>query len=189
MLVTDDRDQRRVSGKIQVGHTKPRGGRAIGERHLDETRLSALELEQPDQGAHADGLLDQGSDEMWSGDGDVDSPGLVEHPFVLGVVHPCDDPWNPELLLCQQRDHQVVLVVARDRGNHIGGRKIHRRQRRKLTRIDHLEVDAPVLARGDGSLDDGLDLFENQHVMSRRTQVRCDVQPDVAAAGDDHPHQ
>ena len=32
--------------------------------------------------------------------------------MVLRVVHTCDDAWNREFLLGQQRNHEVVFVVA-----------------------------------------------------------------------------
>ena len=44
--------------------------------------------------------------------GDVDAPGLVEQPVVLRVVDAGDDPGDGELLLGEQRDDEVVLVVA-----------------------------------------------------------------------------
>ena len=51
---------------------------------------------------------------------DVDAPHLVEHPLVLRVVDPGDDPRHAELLLGQQRDDEVVLVVAGDGGDDVG---------------------------------------------------------------------
>ena len=59
-------------------------------------------------------LLHQGGDQVRGRDGDVDAPHLVEHPLVLRVVDPGDDPRDAELLLGEQRDDEVVLVVAGD---------------------------------------------------------------------------
>ena len=83
--------------------------------------MPALELQEPDQRAHRHRLFDQGGEQLGGGDRDVDPPALVEEPLVLRVVHPGHHPGHGELLLGQERDDQVVLVVAGGRHHHVDG--------------------------------------------------------------------
>ena len=112
MALADDRDDGGAPGEADLGDRAAGGGRLGGEGDLDEPGVAPLELEEPDERADRDRLLDEGGEEVGGGDGDVDPPGLVEEPVVLRVVDPGDHPGDGELLLGEERDDEVVLVVA-----------------------------------------------------------------------------
>ena len=102
-------------------------GRVVGEGHLDQAGLTALELEDAHQAADGDRLLDQRGDEVRGRHREVDAPVLVEQPLVLRVVHPGDHARHRELLLGEQRDDEVVLVVAGRGDDHVAARRARRR--------------------------------------------------------------
>ena len=93
-------------GHAEVDDLLAVGRRALGEAHLGQPGLAALERQQADERADADRLLDQRGDEVRRRHRDVDAPQVVEHPLVLRVVHPGDDPGHAELLLGEQRDRR-----------------------------------------------------------------------------------
>ena len=123
-------------GKPRSAMAHPVGRRVLGQGDLDQVGVAALELEQPDQRADRDRLLDQGGEQLGRRHRDVDAPALVEQPLVLRVVDPGHHPGHGELLLGQQRDDEVVLVVAGGRHHHVdrgqpGARRARRPRRRR----------------------------------------------------------
>ena len=119
-VVADHRHHRRVAGEAGLGDRCPEERGVLAERDLDQTGPTALEGQQPDEGADRDGLLHERGEQVRSRHRHVDTPRLVEQPLVLGVVDPGEHPGDAELLLGQQRDDEVVLVVAGDRDEHVG---------------------------------------------------------------------
>ena len=92
-----------------------------------------------------DRVLDVGRDDARRRDGDVHSPRLVEEPFVLRIVHACDDSLDAEFGFCQERDDEVDLVVARRRHDDVGLVEIRPLEARELAGV----VELP-LRLGDG---------------------------------------
>ncbi len=102
-------------------------------------------------------------------DEDVDAPVLREHPLVLGVVDPGDHPGHPELLLGEQRHHEVVLVVTGGGHQHVAQSRAGRpsatrprtRRRRATRSLDgwRLGRDVPVL-------------LDDEHVVPRPAERR-----------------
>ena len=68
-------------------------------------------------------------------DGHVDSPGLVEQPFVAGIVDAGDDTRRGELGLGQQRQHDVGLVVAGRGDHHVELLEMHLLEQAQLARV------------------------------------------------------
>jgi hypothetical protein len=118
----------------------------------------------------------------------VDAPGLVEQPLVLGVVHPGHDPGDGELLLGQQADHQVVLVVAGDRGHHVGLAHADAVEAVDLAGVGLVPGDVGRLAGDPGLLDPlGLDL-DDVDLVAGLLQLAADERADGPTAGDDDLH-
>ena len=106
---------------------------------------------------------------------------LVEHPLVLRVVHPGHDARHAELLLGQQRHHQVVLVVAGDRGHDVARLDVGRGERRRPRRrrpCDH--VDADGLAGPSRLADDAGVVVDDRDLVPGLLQLAGDEAPDAA---------
>src|SRR5918995_869908 len=186
VLAADDGDDRGVAGDVDVFERAVDYGRVLRQRDLDESGLPALELQDPHEPPHADRLFDERGDEVRGGDRQVDPPVLVEHPLVLRMVYPGDHSGNRELLLGEQRDDEIVLVVASRRDDDVAALEAGLLEGRHLARVGDEPLDALV---GDGALDDRGVLLDELHVVSGRVQVVGDEEPDVAGAGDRDPHR
>ena len=79
-------------GRPRSPNLGPDGGRVLVQGHLHEPGVAALELQQPDEHADRDRLLDEAGEQLRGRDGHVDAPRLVEQPVVLRVVDPGDAP-------------------------------------------------------------------------------------------------
>jgi hypothetical protein len=116
----------------------------------------------------------------------VHPPLLVEEPFVLRVVHPSEDPGDAELLLGEQRGHQVVLVVTG------GGDHDVRRPHVGLlqdARLASVAVHDPGVRRPVAELLRQVPaLLHQRDVVPTLGQILGEVPTHRAAAGDDHPH-
>ena len=111
-VAPDHRHDDGVAGEVQVGDGGVVGRGVLGQRDLDQVGGAPLELEEADERAHRDGLLHQRGQQLGRRDRDVHPPALVEEPLVLRVVDPGHDAGHRELLLGQERDDEVVLVIA-----------------------------------------------------------------------------
>src|SRR5205823_8737949 len=113
----------------------------------------------------------------------------VEQPLVLRVVDAGDDARDTELLLGEQRHHEVVLVVTGDRSDDVGLREPRLLELADLARVGHAEVDTEVLLRLPGLLHHLATDVEHEHVVSRLGEVGRHVLADLAGADDDDAHQ
>ena len=117
---------------------------------------------------------------------EVDAPVLVEEPLVLGWFTRATTRGTPNSCLDEQRDHEVVLVVA-GRGDHdVAALEPGLAQRRHLARVGDEPLD-PVV--GVGALDHGRVLLDELHLVPRAHEVVGDEEPDVAGSGDRDAHQ
>ena len=98
---SDHGDDRGVPRDLESSDADADSRRFVRQGDLDELGMPALQAQQADKGADRDRLLDQCGHHERHAHGHIDSPGVVEEPLVLGVVHPCDDAGNGELLLRQ----------------------------------------------------------------------------------------
>src|SRR3954452_12808221 len=92
-----------------------------------------------------------------------------------------------ELLLGEQREHEVVLVVPGRGDDDVARVETGRAQRVHLAAVGDVPVDA--VPRLLGALHDGRQLLDDHHVMVGGAQVVGDEQPDVPRACDGNPHQ
>ena len=129
----------------------PIAGELVGEGHFGEPGVATFERQQAHERADVHRLLDHRREQMRGGDRDVDTPHLGEHPLVVGVVHAGHDTWHAELLLGEQRDHEVVLVVAGDRGHDVGVTGTDRLERGQFTGIAEIPRHGSV---GSEPIDD-----------------------------------
>src|SRR4051794_9937644 len=135
VVLSQDGDDGGVAREPELDYLLVGRRRAGRKGHLDESRSTSLEAEQPHETADRHRLLDQRSQEVRRRDRYVDAPHLVEHPLVLPVVDASDDTGHGQLLLGEQRDDEVVLVVTRDRGHDIGLVDVGPRELRDLTAV------------------------------------------------------
>jgi hypothetical protein len=91
-----------VGGPVLHSHALTHDGRVGGEGDLHKVGVALPEGEQADKVAHAHGLLHQRGQHARGRHGNVDAPGLVEHPLVLGMVHAGDHARHAVLGLGQQ---------------------------------------------------------------------------------------
>ncbi len=168
-------------------------GRVVGQGDLHQPGPALLQLEEADEAAHRQGLLGQGQDQVRGGHRHVDTPVLVEQPLVLGVIDPGHHPGHGELLLGQQRDHQVVLVVAGGRHHDVDRADVGLPQRRHLAGVGGPPLDAAAVAPragegGGGAADHARVLLDDQDLVAGHGEVVGDELADVAGAGDGNLH-
>jgi hypothetical protein len=168
-----------------VAHDAPDDRRVRWQRGLEQRRLASGELEQLDDVAHGDLLLDELSDRVGRADEHVDAHvGLIE-PRVGGVLHASHHLRHAELELGQARDDQVVLVVAGGRDHDVHGPDRAAFEERGLRRVavDHggSRLLASAVEPGFVEVDDG-------HLVAGAHEDAGQVAADVAPTGDEHLH-
>ena len=165
------------AGKSMSPTRLPTYGRLGRQRQLDHGGLALLELEDPHEVADADGLLDQRRHQPRRGHGDVDAPGLVEHPLVLGVVDPRDRP---------RARRTRSWPAARPPGWPCRHRSRRRRRRTRQAGLvqgrDLAGVGEQPLGLGHaGGLDGRRSLVDQQHLVAVVQQLAGDGRPTLPA--------
>jgi len=140
---------------------------------------------QADELAHTHRFLDECGDEVRCGDGEVDAPVLVEEPLVLGVIDPRDHTGDGELGLGEERDDEVVFVVAGGSDHDIAALETGLGERGHLAGVGDAPFDA--LAR-DRALPNVRLLLDEEHVVPVLAEVVGDVDPDCTRSGDAYAH-
>ena len=102
------------------------------------------------------------------------------------MVHARDDARYAELLLGEQRDHEVVLVVTGRGDDDVARLQSGGAQRVDLARVRDHELHASSSWQ---TLCDVVALLDQQHLVSGAAQVVGDEEADVAGTGDRDPHQ
>ena len=184
--IAKDRDQRRVGREAQLVERSAGVGRILGQAHLDQRDLPALEPEEAHEVADRDRLLDHRGQDVGRRHGCVHAPLLVEEPLVLGVVHAREHPRYAELLLREQRRHEVVLVVAGRGDDHVGGPHVRLLEDARFARVavHHVGVGRPVLEL----LREVAPLLDERHVVAPLGQVLGEVPSHRTTTGHDDLH-
>ena len=86
---------------------------------LDHVDLAGLQGQQAHQVAHLYGFFHQRGHQPRSAHCDIYAPRIVEHPFILWIVHSAYGTADAEFALGQQRDHKVHLVIAGRRNDYV----------------------------------------------------------------------
>ena len=102
------------SGSLTPPDARPGDGRVRLDLHLDDLEALLRELEQAHEAVLGKLVLDEAEDARRRTDGLLD-PEQLEVLLVARVVHARDRLGDLVALLADLRDHEVVLVVARDR--------------------------------------------------------------------------
>ena len=122
---------------------------------------------------------------MGRGHRDVDPPRLVEQPLVVRVVDAGDHAGNGELLLGQERDHQVVLVITGRGDDDVDALESRLVQRADLARVGDEPLHVECRAQAGDEI--GI-LFDDHDLVAGVAKVAGDVDADVAGAGDSDLH-
>ena len=102
------------------------------------------------------------------------------------MIHARDDARHAELLLGEQRDHEVVLVVAGGRDHDVAALEPGLAQRRDFARVGEEPLDS---VGGVRAVDHGRVLLDELHLVAGAHEIVGDEQPDVAGARDRDAHQ
>jgi hypothetical protein len=108
------------------------------------------------------------------------------HSFLGLLTRATTDAWHPELLLGEQGDHEVVLVVAGDRGDDIGVGGLDCLERGHLTCVAEEPLHRSV---GSEAVEDRGCLIDERDHVSGGLQLIGHVSADAARTGDDHVHR
>jgi hypothetical protein len=170
---------------VDLTHRAPRERGVLRQGQLDQVGLALPQCQQPHEVADRHGLLDHGGQHAWRGHRHVDTPRVVEQPLVRRVVHPRHHAPHGEHGLREQGDHEVDLVVAGGRDDHVAQLHAGVLQRRQLARVrEHplglLDRVRLVLA---------LLPLDEHHLVLIGDQLRGDGPSHGAGARDRHPHQ
>ena len=184
MSFPDDGDDRGVPGHAELGDGLTGGRRALGQGDLHEPGV--LELQESDEGADRHRLLHEGGEQVGRGHRDVDAPRLVEQPLVVRVVDARDHARHSELLLRQQRDDEVVLVIAGCGDDDVDAFEAGLVQRADLARVG----DEPLhVERGAQAGDEVGVLLDEHDLVAGVAEVAGDVDADVPRSGDGDLHE
>jgi hypothetical protein len=116
----------------------------------------------------------------------VHAPLVREQPFVVGVVHAREHARDAELLLREQRSHEVVLVVPGRGDDDVRGVELGLLEHPGFARVaDHvIDLRGPLL----GDLEHRRVLFDQRDVVTAVGQVRREMPSDRAGTADHDAH-
>jgi hypothetical protein len=105
------------------------------------------------------------------------------------MVHPGEHARHPELLLGQQRRHEVVLVVAGDRHEHVSGLRRRGRELRHLAGVGDDPLDGVEIIELAQQIDALVRPLHDHHLVACRGEVAGDERADLARSDDHDSHQ
>src|SRR5262249_49850980 len=127
----------------------------------------------------------EGRQQPRCGNGDIDTPRLVEQPLVVRVVDPGDDAGNPVLGLSEQRHDEVCLVVTGRGDDRVAALELCVVERADLARVSK----QPLRPRHAVHLDGGRVLVDEQHFVAVLQQLLGDGAADGTRARYRDAHQ
>ena len=184
--LAQDRHERGVGWQAELVEGLARVRGLLGEPHLDQRDLPALQPQEADQVPDRHRLLDHRRQDVRRRDGRVDAPLLVEQPLVLGVVHAGEHAGDTELLLGEQRRHEVVLVVTGGGHHDVGRPNVGLLEDAGLARV--AVHDPRVRGPRVELLRELAALLHERHVVSPLGEILGEMAPDRTAARDDDLH-
>jgi hypothetical protein len=177
---------RAPSGKVQLVDSLPGARRAALDQDLDDLEVFVAQLEQMDELVLRHFVLDEAEDIRGCANGLGDAQQL-EVGLVAGIVHTRDHLGHVVPLARDLADDEVVLVVAGDAQDEVGGPgDPGLLEHVQLGRVaeQHLVLELllqPLVAVRA--------LLDQRHLVAHAQQRAGDVGADLAPAGDDHVHQ
>ena len=146
--------------------------------------MALAELHESHQVTDRERLLHQGGQHPGSRDRDIHSPGIVEEPFVAGVVDPGHHSRDRELRLGQQGQHHVGLIVAGCGDHHVELLQVHLFEEAQLAGI----AEAPVHGRNRVDVDVVGVALDQRHIVGVLHQFPGDRTSDGTRPGDGDFH-
>ena len=186
VALPQDPDDGGVGGQPQLVDGLAHRARTFRQGHLHDRDVAAFQSDQPNQVADGDGFLHHGSEDVRRRDRGIDAPLFVEEPLVLGVVHARQDARDRELLLGEQRGHQVVLVVAGGRHHDFGLRHLRFLEHPRLAGV--AEHDVHALGPRPQLVGQRVVLLDQRHIVAALHEVDREMASHGPTAGHDHLH-
>ena len=184
-VVADDADQHAVGREGDVTNALANQRRIPRQGHFHHRRVPPLELEDPHEVTHRHGFFDQGRHQSRCRDGDVDAPGFVEHPVVLGVVDSGNGARHPKFGLREEGHDEIDLVVPGCRDDDITLGKAG-----LVEGVDLAGVGGePVGLRGAFNVGGVCRLVDEQHLVVVVEQFAGDRAPNAPSPGNDDSHR
>ena len=177
---------REPSGSLTPPAREPATGELGLDLHLHDLEALLGELEQADEAVLGQLVLDEAEDARRRAHRLLD-PEQLEVLLVPRVVHARDRLRDAVALLADLCDHEVVLVVARDREQELrGARDARALEDADLGRVAAHDDRAELVLEEREAVGA---LLDHRHLVTHLEQRARAVRPDLPAPGDDDVHQ